>query len=292
MRNEAAILKQIQAWASGNAHIRTVVWTGSRVAPAGAVDLLSDYDIELGVSDRSLFLHNDQWLFTFGEIAAQVREDTADYSMRLVLYTDYVRIDFKVYEVGYLKQYTTAPPLPVHWEAGYQILVDKDGILKGLALPAYTAFRIEKPTESAYMAVVNDFWWDTTYVAKSLWRKELFYAKYMLDSVIRFAYLQPMIEWSIGLQHGWSVTTNKNGRFFKRYLDAPAWCRLEKTYAGSSLEENWKALFAMVPLFRDLAVAIATALEYTYPYATDKAICRFLEKIKSLDEGTIDSTEF
>ncbi len=288
MRKEKEILKEVIEWASKNEEVRTVILTGSRAGRKTDVDLFSDYDIEIGVNDLTDFLKNEEWLSIFGEILTLIRQDDDGFSMRMVLYKDYVRIDFKVYAATYFGQFAEREELPKHWDNGYYILIDKNGITKSLKPPTHSSFIIKKPTEDEFLFVVNDFWWDTTYVAKSLWRNELYYAKYVLDTIIRVSYLQKMIEWNIGLRHNWEVSTNKNGRFFRRYLSDETWTQLEKTFSGSAMEENWASLSAIIHLFRQLAITIATELHYSYPRKTDVEIGEYLEKIRSLNRSATD----
>jgi aminoglycoside 6-adenylyltransferase len=42
-------------------------------------------------------------------------------------------------------------------------------------------YYIGRPSQKEFDTADNDFWWCSTNVAKGLWRKELPYAKYMLD---------------------------------------------------------------------------------------------------------------
>ncbi len=82
--------------------------------------------------------------------------------------------------------------------------------------PTYQISIIKKPSEKEFQNLINDFWWDTTYVAKCLVRDEIFYAKFMSETVIRTEYLIPLIEWHIASEHNWNITTNKYGRLFKK----------------------------------------------------------------------------
>jgi aminoglycoside 6-adenylyltransferase len=288
VRSKEEILKEIKTRALADPNIRAVILTSSRANPNAFVDLFSDYDIELIVSNRENFLVNDEWLSDFGEILHSYREDHDEFSMRLVLFRDYVRIDCKIYELAYFEKSIEQAGLLFHWDNGYTILVDKEGISSAVSAPSYTAFAISKPTENDFLSVVNEFWWDATYVAKSLWRNEIYFAKYMLDSVIRFSYLEKMIEWHIGIAHHWLVSTNKHGRFFKKYLDQENWEILQATFAGSNIEDNWNALFAMAKLFSRLAKQIAKELNYPYPQKTADDIIAYLEKISKLDTDAID----
>jgi len=287
MRNAKEVLDEIINWAEKNDDVRAVMLTGSRANVHEPANLLSDYDIEIAVNHINQFLHNEAWLSVFGEILTVVRLDDS-FTLRMVLYKDYVRIDFRIHSLKDFKQYTALPELPNNWDIGYVILCDKDHVKATLKPPTYKAYEITKPSAEEFLAIVSDFWWDTTYVAKSLWRDELFYAKYMSDNIIRFSYLQKVIEWYVASQHNWKITINKFGRRFKKFLDAGTWKELESGFAGSSREDNWNALFATIKLFRRLAVTIARDLSYSYPSQLDTEITTYLNKIKTLGTNATD----
>ncbi|ANB55817.1 streptomycin adenylyltransferase family protein [Anoxybacillus sp. B7M1] len=105
----------------------------------------------------------------------------------------------------------------------------------------------------------------------------------MLDSVIRFHYLQKMVEWYIGVQYDWKVNPNKHGRWFKRYLDEETWIELESTFVGSNIEDNWTALFGMADLFTKLSAKVGQALGYTYPSKVEEKIREYLLQVRRLD---------
>jgi aminoglycoside 6-adenylyltransferase len=282
MRTEKEILDEIKNWGLKDENVRVALMTGSRANPNTITDLFSDYDIEIVVKKAENYLGSDKWLSVFGEILAVIHINEK-FTLRMVLYKDYVRIDFRLYSAEDFKQYIAQNQLRQNWDTGYKILFDKDGITEKLEKPTYKAFIITKPDQEKFTSIVTDFWWDLTYVAKSLWRDELFYAKYMLDNIIRFSYLQTLIEWYAGMRNDWMITTNKHGRFFKRYLDTETWAEIEKTFAGFKLEETWDALFATSALFRRLSIAIANELNFYYPYQLDAGITTYLEKIKRLE---------
>ena len=284
MRNEKEVLDEIKTWGTNDENVRVALLTGSRANSNVITDLFSDYDIEIVVKNSKAWLNNEKWLSEFGDILILLRLDT-EFSMRMVIYKDYVRIDFRIYSEEDFKKYINQPELQEHWDTGYKILFDKDGMTSKLKKPTYQAFIIAKPNQEKFHAIVTDFWWDITYVAKSLWREELFYAKYMLDKIIRFSYLELIIEWYAGMRNNWQITTNKHGRCFKQFLDAETFTELEKSFAGSGIEENWKSVFATSKLFRRLAKSIAKELEYSYPVKLDEEITAYIEKIKGLKRG-------
>jgi hypothetical protein len=71
--------------------------------------------------------------------------------------------------------------------------------------PSYQAYIPARPTEAEYQALVEEFWWGTTYVAKSLWRDELVFAKWVLDQDLKLETMRRMLEWRIEIDHHWSV---------------------------------------------------------------------------------------
>ena len=82
-----------------------------------------------------------------------------------------------------------------------------------------------------------------------------------------------------------TLNTNKNGRWFKRYLDNETWSQVEKTYANSNVEKNWESLCATTVLFSRIAIEVARRLNYEYPFRLEKNITEYLEKIQKLERN-------
>jgi aminoglycoside 6-adenylyltransferase len=290
MRTETQILHEITTWAQNNPAIRVILLTSSRAN--GVADLLSDYDIEFVVSDLLQFLKDDGWLKTFGHIVSVVVENEEAFdgenAMRMVFYDDYIKIDFKLYAIDKFMEQVNKPDLQEDWDVGYKILMDKDGLTKGMKPPTGQSVTIVKPTEQEFHYFINDAWFCMPYIAKCLWRDQLFYAKYVGDNIMRFEDFQKIIEWYIGMQHNWQLKPNKYGRLFKQYLQPDLWKRIEETFAGANIEENWKALFAYADVIRELGKAIAEKLHYTYPQELDETITAYLHKIKHLGKNATD----
>jgi aminoglycoside 6-adenylyltransferase len=278
MRTEDQVLAQFREWADNNALVRAAVLTSSRVMPGAHTDFLSDYDIELYVSDLNEFKKGDDWLGAFGPVMVRwpfrPRSTTGndDWITRLVLFKDGVRIDFQITSELRIE--------PNAYDNGYQVLIDKDGLTRGLAAPTYAEYRITKPSAEEYQVLVHEFWWDACYVPKYLWRDELPFAKYMLDYILRYSFLHRLIDWHIGLQHNWTVETGVCGKKFKRYLDAGTWSEYEATCAGAGIEDNWAAFFKMASLFRRLARQVGANLGYEYPDELDSKVMQFCTKIR------------
>ncbi|MFI5173528.1 MAG: aminoglycoside 6-adenylyltransferase [Terriglobia bacterium] len=279
MRTESEVLAQIATWAQGNDLVRAAILTGSRVDPKPKTDFLSDYDIALYVADLRSFKQDDVWLNVFGSIMVrwplEPRSTFDDkWLTRLVLFRDGVRIDFQITDENRVD--------PSAYDNGYQVLIDKDALAADINDPTFTEYLIRKPSRQEYETLVHDFWWEATYVPKYLWRGELPFAKYMFETVLRYAYFQRVVEWYIGQRQDWKVSTGLYGKWFKRYLDAETWSELESTYAGSGIDENWEAFFRMVNLFRKLAREVGMQLGYEYPINTDEAITKYCSTIREM----------
>jgi aminoglycoside 6-adenylyltransferase len=279
MRNEKEVLSHFEKWAKNNELIRAAVLTSSRAKPDSETDFLSDYDIELYVSDISEFKKDDQWLDEFGTIMVRwpykprsTGFKDGNWITRLILFKDGLRIDFQI--TDQLKIEADA------YANGYQILIDKDGITENLKEPTYSEFIIKKPEQEEYETLVNEFWWNAYYVPKYLWREQLPFAKYMLDCTLRYSYLHQIIDWYIGLENDWSVETGAQGKNFREYLDDELWSKWKKTYTGADLEDNWKAFFKMTEFFRELAKEIGEKLDYNYPEEIDKRVSAFCREIR------------
>lgn len=279
-------LKAIIEWARKNGDIRVVLLTSSLVNPLAIVDEFSDLDIELIFEDINPYVTDKQWLSLFGTPISVVEEDISyfegKHAMKMVLYADHVKVDFKLYRKTEFLEEVKAPELQEDWDLGYKVLLDKDGLTRELKPPTYQSVLIKKPSEKKYNQVLNDFWWDTTYVAKCLVRDEIFYAKFMSENELRSGYLIQLLEWYIASEHNWNITTNKYGRYFKRYLPADLWQKIEKTFSGSSIEDNWNALFAFADVAHYYGTNLAEKLGYTYPLSHEQDVRKYLEHMRSL----------
>jgi aminoglycoside 6-adenylyltransferase len=278
MQSEKAVIENLLNWANNNDIVRTVILTSSRVRDEANIDFLSDYDIELYVSDLSKFIKSDEWLENFGQVMVRwpfkpKSTFSDEWITRLVLFNDGVRIDFQICSLATVDS--------DRYDNGYKVLLDKDNITSELKKPTYTEFIIKKPTEEEYQVLVHEFWWDAYYVSKYLWRDELPFAKFMLDYILRYSFIHKIVDWYIGSENNWSVETGALGKKYKKMLPAQLWKEFQESYAGGSIEENWEALFKIAELFRKIAKDIGVKLGYSYPDNVDREVMDFILKIKN-----------
>lgn len=292
MPSEAETLGRIIPWAEEHPLARAVVLESSRAVGQDArqtpIDRFSDYDILLVVSDVRPFADDDAWQGFFGEPLVRFGDamDVLSFEvyMRLVLYQDHTKIDYAIWPVELLRHIIERQESTDLLDWGYRVLLDKDGLAARLPAPTRTAHIPPKPTEKEYLALVEEFWWESTYVAKNLWRDELVFARYSLDVVMKNELLLRLLEWSIELDHDWSWKPGVVGRGLKRALPPDLWLAFERTYAGPGIAENWDALFTTTALFRQVAREVGHALGYTYPVEMDRGVSAYLEEGRHLSQ--------
>lgn len=239
------------------------------------------------LSETGPLLPDEAWLHIYGPPLVQFRDSRTiagfETYARLVLYEGGTKLDYTLWSVELLQIIAAAPTLPDELDVGFRVLVDKDGLTAGLNLPTYTAHTPRRPSEAEYLTLVEEFWWETSYVAKNLWRDELFPARYSFDTVIKFDLLRRLLEWSIEIAHGWTLKPGNLGRGLKQQLPQQLWAEIERTFIGADITENWDALFRTTALFRNVAAAVATSLGYTYPQDLDRRMTDYLRRIAALE---------
>src|SRR5579871_2830311 len=132
---EAEVLEKLLAWANSQPSIHAMLMSSSRTRPDGPVDLLSDYDIILAVTDAEHFGQTDAWIYGYGQPMVRWGDEDEMYGLttyfRGVVYDNYVKIDYSVWPVALLERISADVALPDELDAGYRVLLDKDGATSG-----------------------------------------------------------------------------------------------------------------------------------------------------------------
>jgi len=282
VRDKKDILRNVKNYANNNPDIEAVLITGSMANPNRKIDVLSDLDIIFISKDPEILIDDKSWRKEFGKILSFFNDDFLLENIKthtcLVLYDDYIRIDFSIWSTDLIKRIIQKDQLPEYLDIGYKVLVDKNNLLDNLKEPTYQAYKIDKPTEKEFLKNVNDFWWDITYIAKYLWRDQFYFAKRM-DYFIKFKLVRQMIDWKIGLENKWDVNTGKFGTKYKKYLDNSTWIKLKDTFSDGNMENNWETLFKMISFYSDISKEIAEKLNFNYPKKRDEMVTELIEKI-------------
>ena len=284
---EQAIIDRLVHWAEKQPAVRAMLLTSSRTNPYATLDVFSDFDVLLVVTDIHRFHEDDRWLEDYGRTLVVLRnpigrEHGFESFVFVTHYEDGTKIDFRFFPVEFLRWVSKEPNLPDDLDDGYAVLLDKDHLTDGMSPPTHSAFIPTPPSESEYHALIEGFFNDSAYVAKHLWRDDLFPMKYCLDHVMKFQCLRKMLEWRMEIDHNWSARCGAYGKGLKKRVRPEIWSELESTFVGAGSEENWAALFKTVDLFRQVAMEAADHLGYTYPQGLDQRVTRYLQKVKIL----------
>jgi aminoglycoside 6-adenylyltransferase len=288
MRTEKEMMDLILKIAEQDERIRAVGMNGSRTNPNVPKDRFQDFDIVYLVTDMDSFLRHSDWVNVFGErIIMQTPEDMTMFPPSLggrfsylMLFSDGNRIDLILAPIEEKEQYCQEDKLTV-------ILMDKDNNLPSIPPPTDEDYWVKEPSPEFFADCCNEFWWVTTYVAKGLWRREILYAQEHQNNIVR-PMLMKMLEWQVGIQTDFTVSTGKCGKYLESYLSEESWNELLSTYTNGSYEDVWRALFAMVELFRKTAKFVAERLSYEYPYEDDQRVTAFLKHIENLSPNATE----
>jgi aminoglycoside 6-adenylyltransferase len=287
MRSEREMLDLILDVARGDERVRGVIMNGSRANPNAPRDIFQDFDIVYVVTEVESFIGDLDWIAQFGDIMIlQTPEDMQDpppendgsYAY-LMQFMDGNRIDLGLIPAAKLEE--------MEPDSLSILLLDKDGIIGPFPPSSDRDYLPKPPTAKAYGDCCNEFWWVCPYVAKGLWRREITYAKHMLDHYIRDQ-LMKILTWHIGVNTDFSVCPGKNGKYFQSYLDPAMWELLLGTYTDGDYEHTWDALFTMCDLFRITAAHVADHFGFEYPHGDDRRVTAHLVNVRSLPEDAQD----
>lgn len=283
---ENEVLAQLVRWGEEQPLVRAMLLTSTRAVPDAWVDIFSDYDVILALSDVQPFFAARSWLAAFGEVLALYRDPLTSYqghlkSAYVVQFVGGLKIDFTLWPTGLLRQTATAEELPPEFDAGYRVLLDKDGQTLGLKPPSYHAYIPRPPSETEYQEAIEVAMLEATYVARYLWRGDLMAAKFVLDNFMKHEHLLPVLEWHFEMDLGWSVRAGPYGRGLQKRLRPDLWGDLENTYTGPGLEENWDALIRTIALLRKAALEVGERLGFAYPHEMERRTLDYVQKIKN-----------
>ena len=283
--SEDTVIQQLVHWAERQPLVCAVILTSSRAIPHAHTDAFSDYDVILVLREIKSFYDDRSWLETFGSVLALYRDPLIndrglERSAYVTQYESGLKIDFNLWPLEFLERIASEPALPPEFDAGYKVLLDKTNLTERLQPPTYKSYIPKPPTDLQYQNTIEEFFLDTTYVAKYLWRDDLVAAKYILDHSLKQEYLLRMLVWRIEIEHEWSVKPGPYGRGLKRWLPPDLWADLEETYTGADLDSNWTALFRTIELMRRVAVEVGHQLGYTYPDDLEHRVRSYLQKVK------------
>jgi aminoglycoside 6-adenylyltransferase len=249
-------LSKIRSFAEADENIRLVLLNGSRANPNHAADAYSDYDIIYGVGSFEKYARLPDWAGYFGTVLIhqdnELEKGGVRYPIYLLQFDSGARLDVSFFPMEAIAA--------VFDDSLTVALLDKDGAAPPNIEASEASYITREPSAEEYAAAVNEFWWCAINVAKGIARRELCYAKYMYESIVRECFIK-IVSWHVGMKNGWKVNVGKYGRHIERYVSPELWGRIQKTYSGPGYAEFWGALTLCCEIAEGLCGEIARGVE-------------------------------
>ena len=289
MRTPDEIKKIILDKAKTDSRIRAVLLNGSRANQKLSPDGLQDFDIVYIVHQMDSFIADHEWTSVFGEKLIwqtpdeMVLNDGAEKKSHsfhyLMLFKDGNRIDLTLFPVEKIETDFIRDSLTVVW-------LDKDNLFENIEPASDSDYHIRRPTEKEFNDACNEFWWVSVYIAKGLMRKEISYAKAIMEGPVRKMFLK-MTEWYIGTKTEFSVSAGLHGKYIRQYLSDDEYSLLLRTYPDAKSKNIWNALFLMAGIFKTFALRIAERLNFNYNTIEQDNALSYLHERYEKAEGLI-----
>lgn len=282
MRSDEEIKQLILKTAEADPRIRAVVLNGSRANPNAPADKFRDFDIVYYVNDIDSFTCDHSWIDVFGErlimqlpdemelCAGDPDKQKSGFSY-LMLFKEGNRIDLTLFPADKLNEKYRPESLSIVW-------LDKDSMFTGIAPPSDIDHRVKKPGAKLFADTCNEFWWVCTYAAKALARGEIIYAREVTETIIRPMFMR-VIDWYVGTETDFSVSTGKGGKLLQKYLPPDLYDKLLQTYPDADIERSKHSLLVMTELFASLAKHTAEKLGYRYNIDEEMGVREYLNNV-------------
>ena len=280
MKSYDEMMNLIMKNAKEDERIRAMTMEGSRSTSGAVHDKYSDFDITIFVTDIREFTNDRDYMKRFGEILILQRPDDwyrspYDYDGKenyafLTQYKDGNRIDLTVIDISKISEQTNFAEPRV-------VLLNKDNYTELKNIESSGTFLIKKPGEFEYFNTCNEFRWLSNYATKGLCRKELYYAKRIMDVYMMDMFMK-MINWKVGIENQFSVSTGANSKYLKKYLSEEEMKRFASIFANGEYADMWKKLFVFYDYFAELAEYVADNLGFAFDGLETEAVRKFMEQ--------------
>ena len=280
MRNKEEMMKLIMDVAINDERIRAVTMEGSRASKNATHDQYCDFDICYIVSDIREFTKDNKWVEIFGKILiVQYPMDWYSHPYNyaghdnfayLIQFKDGNRIDLTLIDVCNIDK-----------EQGYRepriVLLNKDNFKELKQINDESVFYIQKPSEMEYYNTCNEFRWLSVYISKGLCREELYYAKYAYDVLMMEMFIK-MLNWKIGVDNDFNVTTGDHSKYLKRFLTLEEMKRFHSVFPNGTYEDIWSKLYVIYDYFAEIAKYVGEALKYNFDAKETEEVRIFLSE--------------
>jgi len=280
MRTNEEMMKLIMDVAINDERIRAVTMEGSRTSKNATHDQYCDFDICYVVNDIRQFTKDNKWIEIFGEILiVQYPDDwyshPYDYAGHdnfayLIQFKDGNRIDLTLIDIKNIKKEQSFCEPRV-------VLLNKDDLKELKQISDESVFNIQKPTEMEYNNTCNEFRWLSIYISKGLCREELYYAKYAYDVLMMEMFIK-MLNWKIGVDNDFNVTTGNHSKYLKRFLSSEEMKRFQEIFPNGTYEDIWSKLYVIYDFFAEIAKYVGEAFGYSFDAKETEEVRMFLSE--------------
>ncbi len=282
-RDEKTMLELIIRIAEEDDRIRAAIMNGSRVSPSAKQDIFQDYDIVYIVTEVESFVKDQTWTAQFGEMLIMQTPDemdghwprSKDRFAFLMQFTDGNRIDLTLLEV---KRLSAMPR-----DSQSILLLDKHNIVPPFDAPSDKDYLPKPPSAKEFANCCNEFLWVSTYVAKGIGRKELTYAKYVAEQIVKEELIKLLI-WYAAIRTNHQKVIGKFGKNLQECLEPELWNEFKKTYTDADYENMWQELFKMCEIFNKIASSVAKHYGFSLNQTEYKNVVNYLHEVRAITQ--------
>ncbi|MBS0224387.1 MAG: aminoglycoside 6-adenylyltransferase [Proteobacteria bacterium] len=268
------VLASILRWAGGREDVAAAILTGTLARNDRSADAFSDIDIEIIAHDPRLLAEDDRWLSVFADPVTVLHLEQDDgWPTRLAIYDDGMdgtKVDFTLAAPRRLQEMISDRRLNALYTRGYRVLLDKDGVTKGLPPPTGDVPRRSLPTKEEFRRRVEEFWFEAFHIPKYLARGELFLVK-RRDWTMKELLLE-MMEWHALALNPTPVDIWHLGARLRQWTDPGTWRDLHRTFARFDADDARRAFEETTALYGRLAREVARKAGFPYPETVEAKI--------------------
>jgi aminoglycoside 6-adenylyltransferase len=228
------------------------------------------------VDDVALFVTDQSWIDFFGKIIIMQKPDEMNaISLKqnkkftfLMLLEEGNRIDLTFME----KAYYLSRPI----DSQTKVILDKENKFTHFPEPNDSDYLPKPPSAKLFYERCNEFLWCAQNVVKGICRKELTYAKFMSENILRGELIK-LLTWHTGIRTNHSKSLGAYGRYLEEYIEPEIWEKFTITYVGVNYSEMWGALFGMFELFNILAIKISKHFNFDYNRTEYQKVLKYLQ---------------
>ncbi len=150
--NADVTIERLIRWAQARDDVRALILTSTRAIPHARLDAYSDYDVIAIVRDVRPMLADTRWQADFGEVLLAYWDPVttnpatgAESVSSITQYMNGLKIDFTLWSAQQFTDVSSRAEPHAELDAGYQVLLDKDGLSASLPAPTYTPIFLGDP---------------------------------------------------------------------------------------------------------------------------------------------------